>query len=146
MRDDETSETLTERERELAQRLVERLEAFNLAAADSGELREFLTVEMDDDEDLAGGVYGWTWGGTCWVEALWVREDLRGQGAGRRLMEAAEREARRRGCHQIALDTHTYQAPGFYTRLGFEIVGEIPDYPMGYSKFLFRRRLGGPSA
>ena len=144
MHDDGTNETLTERERELARELVERLEASNLRAAGAGEMEELLAVELDGEQALAGGVYGWTWGGTCWIEALWVREDLRGRGLGRRLMQAAEQEARRRGCHQLALDSHTYQAPAFYRRLGFEVVGELPDFPAGHTKFLFRRRLGDP--
>ncbi|HYI17217.1 MAG TPA: GNAT family N-acetyltransferase [Solirubrobacteraceae bacterium] len=142
MRNDGTSETLTDRERELAGKLVGLLEEENLRAAGAGEMRELLATELDDDRELAGGVYGWTWGGTCWIEALWVREDLRRRGLGARLMEAAEQEARRRGCHQLALDSHTYQAPDFYRRLGFEVVGELPGFPGRHTKFLFRKRLG----
>jgi GNAT superfamily N-acetyltransferase len=142
MKDDGTNETLTGRERELARRLIEHLEEFNFEASGTRDLREFLAVEMDGDDELAAGVYGWTWGGTCWIEALWVREDMRRRGLGQRLVNAAEEEARRRGCHQIALDSHTYQAPAFYERLGFEAVGKLSDYPAGHAKFLFRMLLG----
>ena len=79
-----------------------------------------------------GGVYGWTWGGTCYVRYLFVAESMRGQGEGTRLMRAVEKEAKARNCRQIVLETHDFQAPGFYQKLGFDVVGRVDDYPQGH--------------
>ncbi|MDY6868090.1 MAG: GNAT family N-acetyltransferase [Chloroflexota bacterium] len=48
-------------------------------------------------DDIVGGVIGATYWNWLYVDLMWVREDLRGQGFGRRLLELAEKEARARG-------------------------------------------------
>ena len=40
-------------------------------------------------------------------------------------MNDAEREAIRRGCRGAWLDTYSFQARGFYERLGYTIFGTI---------------------
>ena len=79
--------------------------------------------------------------GTGFVQALWVREDLRQRGLGSQLLQAAEDEARRRGCREMHLDTHSYQSPGFYRRLGYEAIGELPGWPANTTRIFFRKAL-----
>ena len=55
------------------------------------------------------------------IRILWVSEALRGQGFGQRLVEMAERRATERGCRHVFLDTFSFQAPGFYEKLGYQI-------------------------
>jgi len=57
------------------------------------------------------------------VERVAVRESRRGEGWGRRLMEAVEREARRRGLPTLVLHGQTRVA-GFYERLGYGTVSD----------------------
>jgi ribosomal protein S18 acetylase RimI-like enzyme len=101
-------------------------------------------LRVEEEPRLAGeimaGLRGWTWGRTGFVQALWVRDDLRGRGIGVRLLEEAEREATRRGCREMQLDTHSYQAPGFYRRQGYEQIGELPGWPSGETTRVFFRK------
>ena len=135
------SDVLSDAERAVAQRLLDEIGRSNIETTGIAEFRELLRVDYDDYGELVAGLYGWSWGGTCWIEALWVRKDQRRRGVGSRLLAAAEEEARRHGCEQLALDTHTFQTPAFYERHGFEVVGALPDYPKGHSKLLLRKRL-----
>jgi GNAT superfamily N-acetyltransferase len=143
MADDRDRYVLSETERSIARRLLDEIDEFNLQATGMTEFHELLNVETDDCGELLGGVYGWTWGGTCWIEALWVRADMRRRRVGSRLLASVEVDARRHGCQQLALYTHTFQAPRFYERHGFEVVGALDDYPKGHSKLLLRKPLPG---
>jgi ribosomal protein S18 acetylase RimI-like enzyme len=60
-------------------------------------------------------------------------------------MTEASREAKARGCAYIYLATHDFQAPGFYAKLGFQKVAEIPDKPLGHTEIVMRLPLRSAS-
>jgi GNAT superfamily N-acetyltransferase len=121
--------------------LDDQITDFNFAATGiyDGELLSIFLHNKNNE--IMAGIYGWTWGGTCEIRYLWVHADWRGKGIGRELLVQAEAEAIRRGCHQIVLDTHSFQAPGFYTRLGYQIIGAHQDYPTGHQAFYLEKKL-----
>jgi len=70
-----------------------------------------------------------------------VPESMRGKGLGTQIMGQAEAEARARGCHSAWLDTFEFRARGFYEGLGYSCFGELPDYPVGFSRYFMRKAL-----
>src|SRR4029079_10977807 len=105
--------------------LDDQINAYNIAVTQIDDWRALAIFVRDDAGHLLAGISGGTWAGYLEVKDLWVREDQRGQGLGRRLLLAAEQEARSRGCQQVLLDTHDFQAPGFYQRLGYTVFGVL---------------------
>ena len=95
--------------------------------------------------ELVGAVAGYTWGGICELRHVWVHEAHRGEGLGEALMTEASREAKARGCAYIYVATHDFQAPGFYAKLGFQKVAEIPDKPLGHTEIVMRLPLRSAS-
>lgn len=96
----------------------------------------------DDSGAIAGGVYGNCGSfGWAYVDTLWVAEELRGDGFGTELMDRFENEARGHGCRQVFLSTFSFQAPEFYKKRGYQIFGELNDFPEGQSRIFFRKAL-----
>lgn len=75
------------------------------------------------------------------IRSLWVDEAMRHQGWGRRLVEAAEQEALKRGCTLAHTNTFSWQAPGFYSKLGYTAFGKLDNYPEGHSLSYFKKDL-----
>lgn len=129
---------------ESRQAVVDGLAAFNRAQTpdfkgEFGTIGLLLTHPETGASD--GGLTARVGFGWMFVELLFVPDRLRGQGIGRQLMEQAETVAREKGCVGIWLDTFSFQAPGFYEKLGYAVFGEIPDYPTGSSRFFLSKRL-----
>lgn len=115
---------------DLDQRLSDELDRVNAAATPGLAPAQELTVRVTaDDGELLAGVSGWTWGVAAGIGMTWVREDQRGTGVGRRLLDAFEGEARRRGCAHVYVTSFTFQAPAFYERAGYRELFRWDDVP-----------------
>ena len=98
-------------------------------------------VEYDDDGNIIAGILGGTYWGWMYVDILWVHESYRNKGIGTKLLSEAEKEAICRGCHHVHLDTMSWQAPEFYKKHGYEVIGLLPDIPSGNQKYLLIKAL-----
>ena len=112
---------------------------FNFVTTGYRDGRSLSCFLHDEDGILVAGIDGFTWGGYARIEYLWVDAALRGHGLGTRLLVAAEEEAQRRGCRTIILDTHDFQAPDFYPRLGYKIAGRTSETPADSGQTLFQK-------
>jgi len=88
-----------------------------------------------------GGLTGRTSRGLLFIDLFFLPDTLRGDGLGSRLLRLAEDEARQRGCVSAVLYTINFQAPGFYERHGYQVLGTVPCLPPGTSRIFMTKRL-----
>lgn len=133
-----TTDQIEEQERStLFQHLLE----YNSARFEDTNYQELGVFFESDDGTIAAGLTGSTHGQWLSVEYLWVRDDLRGQGIGGRILEQAEQEAKARGCKQVFLDTFDFQAPAFYQKKGYRQVFTLEDYPLTGKRYYLTKNL-----
>lgn len=121
--------------------LTERIVEFNARATGYFDAASFAATQQDEDGVIRAGISGYTWGGCCYVSYLWIDERDRGRGLGTALLLAAEEHARAKGCVVMFLSSHSFQAPGFYERHGYERQAVIDDHPVGYTSVFLTKRL-----
>jgi GNAT superfamily N-acetyltransferase len=121
--------------------LEDHITEHNLVRTDRRDYQPLGVFMRDEAQQVVAGLSGFTWADWLEVKLVWVREDLRGQGIGRRLVQAAEANARARGCRYVWLDSYSFQAPEFYERLGYHAFGTLEDYPAPHRRVFLTKAL-----
>ena len=114
---------------------------FNMNVTGDRNYSPLVIFVRDDDDNIVGGILGDIWGGWLHINHLWITEALRKHGYGQQLMALAETQAREKGCRGVHLETHSFQAPAFYLKLGYVIFGELADFPQGHTFYVLKKML-----
>ena len=117
------------------------IRSYNEQKAGANEYQRLCAFVHAPDGTVVGGLIGATYWNWFYIDLLWLPDELRGRGYGHRLMTLAEEKARERGAKNAYLDTFSFQAPDFYKRQGYEVFGELPDFPHGHQRYFFRKQL-----
>ena len=116
------------------------LKQYNDSKAGPSNHRPLVVTLKDDAGEIVGGLWGATGYGWLFVQLLLVPESARGQGMGTQLMAAAEAIAR--GCHDAWLNTHEFQARGFYERIGYSVFATPARLPARFLLHLSAKAVG----
>jgi GNAT superfamily N-acetyltransferase len=117
------------------------IQAHNIQHAGEDHGKRLCIVLYGPDQEVAGGLIGETYWNWLYISLMWLRDDLRGRGYGRRILLAAEEEALQRGATDAYLDTFSFQAPGFYEKQGYRVFGELADFPPGHRRYFYTKQL-----
>jgi ribosomal protein S18 acetylase RimI-like enzyme len=114
----------------------------NARAAPLHEVRPLSCFARLPDQAVVGGAVGRTWGRCCELQQIWVDPQHRRQGIGAQLVRTFESRSRSRGCTMVYLDTFTFQAPGLYRALGYEVRLELRGFAPGIVRYIMVHELG----
>jgi GNAT superfamily N-acetyltransferase len=117
------------------------LRDYNIQQAGEGHEKLLCYALYAPDHSVMGGIIGethWNW---LFINLMWIREELRGQGYGHQLLLAAEEEGRKRGATHAYLDTFSFQAPEFYQKHGYKVFGVLENFPPGHTRYYLTKQL-----
>ncbi|WP_414570212.1 GNAT family N-acetyltransferase [Nostoc sp. CCY 9925] len=117
------------------------LHEFNVDKIGDYQYTPLFLLLRDSQKNVVGGLEGFIGLGWFHIATLWVAQELRGDGYGKALLLAAEQEAVNRGCFNAYVFTYSFQAPGFYQHLGYEVFGELEDFPPGHRRYFLKKSL-----
>ncbi|MBB6454917.1 ribosomal protein S18 acetylase RimI-like enzyme [Salirhabdus euzebyi] len=99
-------------------------------------------IVKKEREQIVGGITGTIMWYCLHIDFLWVDESLRGQGLGSELLKKIEEVAVEKKCRLIQLDSFSFQAPKFYQKYGYQVVGIVEDYPdNGLQQYYLEKKL-----
>ena len=126
---------------EVAAALGSRLTRFNEAHAGPLRTRHVALTVRDDKGAIIAGLTGEGFWNALYVDLLWVDEKYRHQSYGTSLLRAAEDLAVENLYDFVYLNTFEFQAPAFYAKHGYSVIGELRNVPPGYGRQWFCKAL-----
>lgn len=95
----------------------------------------------DDNNKVLGGILGATYWDWAVMDIFWISEEMRCKGYGSKILKLVEEEAVKRGCTDVQLNTHDFQAVEFYKKYGYTVYGELKNFPEGFIKYSMQKRI-----
>ena len=105
---------------------------------------KFHVIARDDDGSVTGGLRASCYWNTLHIELLWLSDDARGSGAGRRIVRMAEDHAIELGCQLALVETTSWQAKPFYEKNGYILMATLPGRPKGHASHYLSKTLQAP--
>lgn len=101
----------------------------------------FAFFVRDAQQKIIGGCNGSTLYGCLYIDQLWVDESIRQQGYGSHLVNAALAFGVEKHCTFATVNTMSWEALGFYQKLGFEIEFQRTGFEHGSIFYFLRKSL-----
>lgn len=101
----------------------------------------FVISETDEENELIGGIVCTIVGQWLEIDFLWVKDDQRGKGLGKKLLFEAEKIGMENKCTKVFLNTMSFQAKPFYLKYGYNIVYIQKGYPLVNEKYFMEKDL-----
>ena len=124
--------------------IINGINTYNLskvkAMADTWTPLDFV-VKDNEGIEIAGILAGIGYWNGLDIKVLWVAEAYRKTGIGTRILKHVEDVAREKGATVAMLDTFDFQAEGFYLKNGYEIIGEVQNFPPGHRRIYLSKKL-----
>ena len=125
--------------------IVNGVDNFNIAKTGTAAYYPVQYYLRDSDDEVLGGLLGYTWGDWMHINHVWVAEPARGRGYAREMMAAAEAYAQKRNCIGAYLETYSFQARPMYEKLGYKVVGQIDNMPPGHTHYFMKKEFAKSS-
>lgn len=134
----ETKHTFTnEDSNESLNKKCEKIFEEHVPDEDEGEF----VYSVKDGDILVGGIKGTFSNNYIAVYTLWVSDDYRNNGIASLLMKHVEKVGKQKGLAHSWLSTCTFQAKGFYEKLGYEVQCIVKGVPIGQDDHLMTKSL-----
>ncbi len=124
-----------------AQEIGNLIRVYNRSKREEAESVPLNLYVEDEKGQLLAGLVAETFGNWLEIEYLFVKEELRGQGIGSKLLQQAESEAKNRNCCFAFVNTYQFQAPDFYQKYGYKEVFALKNYPYTGQRFYYQKDL-----
>lgn len=118
-----------------------KLQEYNSSFFEIEDEPKFVISEEDENGELIGGIVCTIVGQWLEVDFLWVREDQRGKGLGKKLLFEAEKVGVENNCTRAFLTTMNFQAKPFYLKYGYKVVYVQKGYPLINEKYFMEKIL-----
>ncbi|MGE7110392.1 GNAT family N-acetyltransferase [Lysinibacillus sp. NPDC047702] len=115
--------------------------SYHKESRQKGSIRPLNLIVTDSHQQWIGGITADVYWGWVEINKFWFSKEYRGKGIGGQLLTKAEETAKQMGATKVLLTTYDFQARTFYEAKGYQVVGEIKDYPPGSSYYTMVKHL-----